>query len=87
MPTRNGVYEPIHNMIGKIFGKTIGRAEYTPPVIELVSFALEQGFALSIEQVTPTGNKGSFKNADRWYDPAEDKGVGNEYFKDDWTLN
>ena len=72
-------------MTAKIFVNNV-RAEYTPPVIELAFFTIEQGFALSIEQVTPTGSKGSFKNDDRWYNPDNNKGVGNEFFKDDWTL-
>lgn len=74
-------------MTAKIFVNN-GRAEYTPPVIELVSFALEQGFAVSVNQVSPNNQTGtSFKNNNDWYNSSTDKGVGNEFFKDDWTLN
>ena len=73
-------------MTAKIFVNN-GRAEYTPPVIDLISFALEQGFALSAKIINKSGRTTSaFENNNDWYNPSQDKGVGNEFFKDDWTL-
>ena len=70
-------------MTAKIFVNN-GRAEYTPPVIELVSFAIEEGFALSAEIKNKSGRTtSSFENNNDWYNPSPDKGVGNEFFKDD----
>ena len=64
---------------------TKNRREYIPPVLCLMAFALEEGFALSVEKVNKEGRtSSSFKNADRWYNSNEDQGVGNEYFKDAW---
>ena len=67
---------------------TKNRREYIPPVLCLMAFAIEQGFAVSVNQVSPNNQTGtSFKNNNDWYNSSTDKGVGNEFFKDDWTLN
>lgn len=67
---------------------TKNRREYIPPVLCFMAFALEEGFAVSMNQVNPNNQTNtSFKNNNDWYNPSQDKGVGNEFFKDDWTLN
>ena len=67
---------------------TKNRREYIPPLLCLMAFAREEGFAVSRNQVNPNNQTNtSFKNNDDWYNKNQDKGVGNEFFKDDWTLN
>ena len=65
-----------------------GRAEYTSPVIEIVKLKIEEGFAISAAKIiNKEGRKSSsFTNEDRWYNPAEDQGIGNEYFKQGNTI-
>ena len=66
---------------------TKNRREYIPPVLCLMAFAIEQGFALSAKIINKSGRTtSSFENNNDWYNPSQDKGVGNEFFKDDWTL-
>lgn len=74
-------------MTAKIFVNN-GRAEYTPPVLELVELKIDEGFAISaVKIINNEGRKSSsFTNEDRWYNPAEDQGVGNEYFKQGNTI-
>lgn len=66
------------------------KASYLAPSVEVVTVALEEGFATSTDVaiVDNNGNKATtYTNANRWYNPSTDQGVGNEYFSDGFDLH